>query len=201
MFGGVGAVGGASKFGDIVPVPGPGVELSGIELQYLTYDGSSDEEEFYIWDGDGNVWLRQGWEDATDMPIPPGQGMWVGNGSYGEVKFQSAGEVRQSEIEFPINDEGGTAVGNSFPCAITFNDITPIPGPGVELSGIELQYLTYDGSSDDEEFYIWDGDSNIWLRQGWEEATDMPIPAGKGMWVGNGSYGQVTIHISAPEFN
>ena len=105
-----------------------------------------------------------------------------------------------------LNEEGGTVTTPMFQSVgnadgeITFGAITPVADPSVELGwNLEIQYLQYTGETDWDNSYSWDGTK--WLKDGYIDASDMPIPGGQGMWVNNGAFAPVTLRIVAPELD
>lgn len=193
----VGAANGEATFASIVPITAEGDLSWGIDLQYLLQSGGSDDDNYYVWDG--TTWLKDGYLDASEMQIPAGQGLWIGNTSGCEASIQSAGEVNTKLIPYPLNVSGGTLVGNAFPCQITFSNLIPVTtDDGGDLGwGIDLQYLLPGGGSDDDNYYVWDG--TTWLKDGYLDASEMQIPAGQGMWIGNTSGCTATLQMVAPE--
>ena len=187
------------KLGSIIPIAAKGVDLGGnIEIQFLNFDGSSDMDNDYYWDGE-STWLKDGSDEANDVVIPAGHGLWVSNTSGAPVSLRSSGQVNEKEILFPIRTAGATAAANAFPVDTTFGKVVPIADAGVDLGGnIEIQYLNFDGSSDMDNDYYWDGEST-WLKDGSDEANDVVIPAGRGLWVSNTAGAPVSIQITAPE--
>ena len=197
LFQNVGSADGSIRLGDVVPVAAEGVDLVGnLEIQYLNYFGGTDWDNDYIWDGE--VWLKDGDSDASDVIIPVGQGLWVGNSAGAPVNFRSSGEVNQKDIQFPLREVGSTAAANAFPTATTFGKIVPVAAEDVDLVGnLEIQYLNYFGGTDWDNDYIWDGE--VWLKDGDSDASEIVVAAGQGLWVGNSAGAPVTLHIAAPE--
>ena len=105
-----------------------------------------------------------------------------------------------------LNEEGGTVTTPMFQAVgaadgeITFGSVVPIAAEDVDLSwNIGVQFLLYTGDTDWDNDYTWDGEK--WLKDGYLDATETPIPAGQGLWVNNGTYSPVTLHVVAPELD
>lgn len=106
-----------------------------------------------------------------------------------------------------LRDEGATLTSAQFMSVAakdgecTLGSIVPVDNSGsLDLEGtIVIQYLNADGSTDDDNNYVWDGTQ--WLKDGDSDlpATETPVAAGQGIWVDNQAGGSVVLHIAAPE--
>ena len=191
---------GSIKLSSIVPVKGDG-EVAGwweVEIQYLNFDGSTDTDNDYLWNGEN--WENADMEDMSDVDVPAGQGLWVGNSTGGAVNFRSSGEVNQDDVIFELRSAGATAAGNCFPTSTTLGNILPTIKGSDDVPGwweLEIQYLNFDGSTDTDNDYLWNGEN--WENADMEEMNDVVINPGQGLWVGNSTGTAVTLRIPAPE--
>ena len=206
MFAKVGTSTGNPRFGDFVPVRKDGgqIEDYAIEVQGLFYDGTTDWDFNFTWEGgrwiDYNDFSED--PDASNVEITQGRGLWIYNNTGAEVVFQGAGQVSEIDAEYPMNEMGATAIGNCYPVETTWGQVAPIRDDGepIEDYAIEVQGLNYDGTTDwDYNFTI---EGGKWIDYNAFEdpdATNVKIPVGKGLWVYNNTGSKVTIHIAAPE--
>ena len=196
----VSATDGTIKLSSIVPVKGNG-EVAGwweVEIQYLLFDGRTDDNNDYMWNGTN--WENLAMEDQSDVEIPAGQGLWVFNTTGGAVTFRSSGEVNQNDVIFELRSAGATASANCFPTPLTLGDILPAIKGSDSVPGwweVEIQYLLFDGRTDDNNDYMWNGTN--WENLAMEDKSAVPVPAGQGLWVFNTSGSEVTLRIPAPE--
>ena len=190
---------GSIKLGNIVPIKSNG-EIAGwweVEIQIPAYDGSTDPNADYMWNGEG--WENGDFEPMDDVVIPVGQGLWVINSTSSSVSFRSSGQVNENDALFALREIGSTAAANSFPTAITLGDIVPMLATG-GVPGwweVEIQIPAYDGSTDPNADYMWNGEG--WENGDFEPMDDVDIPAGQGLWVINSTSAAVNLQIPAPE--
>lgn len=191
---------GSIKLSSIVPILESG-DVAGwgdVSVQYLNFDGSTDEENNYMWDGE--CWVDTEFNPKGDIDIPAGQGLWVNNAANVAMAFRSSGAVNLNDIIFDLRDNGNIAAANAFPTKTTLGEILPaikgtedVPGWG----DISVQYLNFDGSTDEENNYMWDGEG--WVDIEFNPKGDVDIPAAQGLWVNNASGNPITLRIPAPE--
>ena len=169
----------------------------GITIQTLNNWGGQDETtEEYTWNGTG-------WEDAygapvSDVTFAPGKGLWVYNFTGEAVTFQSAGQVNEIDVTYPLDlDFGAVAIVNPYPTDLALADITFVTEADIAGS-ITIQTLNNWGGQDETtEEYTWNG-------TGWEDAYGIPVSdvtfaPGKGLWVYNFTGEAVGFHMPAPE--
>ena len=191
---------GSIKLSSIVPIKSNG-EVAGwweVEIQYLKYDGRTDEDHDYMWNGAN--WENLNMEDMSNVDIPAGQGLWVANSTGVAVTFQSSGEVNQSDVIFELRDSGNTAAANCFPTLTKLGEVLPSIKGSSDLPGwweVEIQYLKYDGRTDDDNDYMWNGAN--WENLNMEDMSNVDVPAGQGLWVANSTGKTVLLRIPAPE--
>ena len=191
---------GAIKLSSIVPVKDNGevAEWWEIGVQYLLYNGYTDNDHNYMWNGEG--WEDTDFNPCDDVIIPAGQGLWVNNSTGGAVSFRSSGEVNQDDVIFELRDSGNTAAANCFPTATTLGEILPAIKNSDEVPEwweVGIQFLLYNGYTDNDHNYMWNGEG--WEDTDFNPCDDEPIPVGQGLWVNNSSGKAVTLRIPAPE--
>ena len=189
----------AIKVGDIKLIHDPAVDPAfSVEIQFLNTDGSTDLDKSLSWDG--TIWCDANGEDASNQTIPAGQGLWVYNQTYEAIRFQSAGEVNDNDIFFPLAEDGmAVPVGISYPTSITAGNMVLVHDPAVDPAfSVEIQFLNTDGSTDLDKSLSWDG--AIWCDVNGEDASNQTIPAGQGLWVYNQTYELINLHIAAPDY-
>ena len=197
---GIGTTSGNPTFGNFIPMTESGVaDAYSIEIQGLNSDGSTDWDFNYAWDG--SKWIDYGtMEDATNVELTRGRGLWTYNNTGAAVTFQCSGQVNVYDVSYPLNASGATAVGNCFPCECTWGDVLLSADEGNSISpySIEVQGLNSDGTTNWDYNYAWDGTK--WIDYGtMEDATNVKIPVGKGLWMYNNTGAGVTVRFAAPE--
>ena len=199
-------IGGSQVFrlGDVKPVASTDYVVGNgdVEIQTLTSGGGT--ESAYKWNGSKWVNLAGG-ADASDVMIPAGKGLWVANSVDPEdaiVTFQTAGEVGTADIVARLDDDWGfVAIANGFPVPFKLGQISLEPTEDYSIGNgdVEIQTLTSGGAT--EKAYKWTGAKWVNLGTG-EDANDVVIPAGKGLWVANSVDPEDTLidlRIPAPE--
>ena len=164
-----------------------------VEIQTLNNWGGTGDEDY--------TWTGAGWEDAdgnpaTDVTLAPGKGLWVYNYTGSAVTFQSAGQVKETDVNYPLDTDGGAvAIVNPFPTNLALNDITFVTEADTAWN-IEIQTLNNWGGTGDEDY--------TWTGSGWEDAdgnpaTNVSFAPGKGLWVYNYTGAEVGFYMPAPE--
>ena len=194
----VAAADGSITLSNLVPVAGEGVETAySVEVQILDNVGYTTDAD-YMWNGSSWDNVLTG-EDASDVTIPAGQGLWVANFVGESVGFQSSGRVPTSDLNAALDtDFGAVAIGNPFPVSVTLGDIVPLAAEGVETAySVEIQILDNAGYTTEAD-YMWNGSSweNVLTS---EDASQVTFPAGQGLWVANFTGEAVSLYIPAPE--
>ena len=191
---------GSLKLSNIVPVKADG-DVAGwweVEIQYLNFDGSTDFDHDYLWNGEN--WENADMEDMSDVEVPAGQGLFVGNSTGVAVNFRSSGELNQKDVVFTLRDAGATAAGNCFPTTTTLGELLPQIKDSEDVPGwweLEIQYLNFDGSTDFDNDYMWNGEN--WENADMEDMSELTINPGQGLFIGNSTGKAVTLRIPAPE--
>ena len=184
--------GGAFNLADLKLVSS--ADLAGnVEIQTLNNWGGTGDED-YLWDG--SKWIDGDGNPVSDITFAPGKGLWVYNYSGEAVTFQTAGQVNESDVTYPLDtDYGAVAVVNPFPTDVALADITFITSADT-AGNIEIQTLNNWGGTGDED-YLWDGSK--WIDGDGNPVSNVTFAPGKGLWVYNYSGEAVGFNIPAPE--
>ena len=184
---------GTITYGDIT-LEGDDVAVYGDNIQILDELGSPAAQ--FLWAGDG--WLDAGGYVSggymTDEVIARGTAFIIETEAAGAA-ITCSGEVSTNAIAFTASSAAGfNWIGNPFPKAITYGDIT-LEGDDVAVYGDNIQILDELGSPAAQ--FLWAGDG--WLDAGGYVSggymTDEPISAGAGFIIETEAAG-ATITIS-----
>ena len=180
-------------FGDIT-ISGEDVVEYGDNIQIVDVDGNC--EALYYWAGE------DGWFDMdgtgsymNDEAIVRGKSFIVYTDVAGAT-IQISGEVVTNDVVFAASSEAGfNWIGNPYPVAITYSNIT-ISGEDVVEYGDNIQIVDADGNC--EALYYWAGDDGWFDMDGTGSyMNEEAIPAGKGFIVYTDVAG-ATITINGP---
>jgi hypothetical protein len=208
----IGVAAGAMTLGDIVPNANFAAfedfvqvfTSSGSTALKATYVSQATLEDWDMWPGydvgwydyaDGN--MQNGTLDDTVLAF--GTSMTVFSGSTGATLLY-VGEVVQNDVEFPLAENGYTAIGNASPVELTLGDIVPNANFAAfedfvqifTASGSTALKATYVSQATLEDWDMWPGYDVGWydyadgnMQNG--TLDDTVIPAGQGMTVFSGS--------------
>ena len=193
-------VGGYEKYDEATDEGGTSGDFN---IQFLTASGTT--EASYSWYDDD---VKTGWfndatdEAADDVSLPAGKGVWTFGGG---MSVTTAGAVCESDIVIATGATGFRAIANTTPVALKLSRLAvsgyepydEATDEGGTSGDFNIQFLTASGTT--AASYSWYDDD---VKTGWfndatdEDASNVELPAGAGIWVYGGG---LTLRIPAPE--
>ena len=170
-------------------------------IQFLSSSGTT-EAQYYWYDDDVKTgWFTRSGEASDSVKLDAGKGIWVsGKG----LSLTSAGAVNENDILITTRSSGNQAVANTTPVNLKLSQIA-VTGydpydeeedEGGTSGSFNIQFLTSSGTTSAQYYWYDDDVKTGWFDRAGNNANDVEIPAGTGVWVsGKG----LTVRIPAPE--
>ena len=205
------------RLGDLVPTAAGGYVLAAtdnIDAQLLDDEGCTQDDFWYQWNGTKWVYFKtagghQKGDDASEEIVYAGQGFSFGNGvgQKAVVTLRSSGQVKMTDIVRQLDDWwGNVAIGNGFPTAVTFGDLSVEPRTAYVVQStdnIDAQLLDDEGCTQDELWYQYNGTKWVYFKtagdhQKGDDASSVQILPGQALSFGNGIGQKAIVDLRIP---
>ena len=170
-------------------------------IQFLTATGTLEARYSWFDDDEKTGWFDRDGDAADDVSLEAAKGIWVsGKG----LSMTSAGQVNEDDIVINTSASGFKAIANTTPVDLKLSQLA-ITGydpydeetdEGGTSGEFVIQFLTSTGTLQARYSWFDDDEKTGWFDRDGEDANNVTIPAGTGVWVsGKG----LTLRIPAPE--
>ena len=172
-------------------------------IQFLTSTGTLEARYSWFDDDVKTGWFDRDGNTADSVSLEAAKGVWVsGKG----LSMTSAGQVNEDDIVINTSATGFKAIANTTPVDLKLSQLA-ITGydaydeesdKGGTSGAFVIQFLTSTGTLEARYSWFDDDVKTGWFDRNGEDASNVTIPAGTGVWVsGKG----LTIRIPAPTLN
>jgi hypothetical protein len=158
---------------------------------FITPGGdASTADNLYLWNGggydiyynDGSIWTDDGFEDRSNIPIYPDEGLIISRKVANTTNGVVVGHVKTGQTKHTVVN-GFNFIGNIYPVgspatnAVTLGNsgLAPNMEFGGDAGSSDNVYLWNGGGYD---IYYYDSGSSIWTDDGFEDRGNIEIPLG-----------------------
>ena len=170
-------------------------------IQFLSSSGTTEASYSWYDDDEKTGWFDRSGNSANDVALTAAKGVWVRGGG---LTMTSAGAVGENDIVITTASSGFRAIANTTPVTLKLGQLT-VSGyqpydeeedEGGTSGDFIIQFLNANGTTNSSYSWYDDDEKTGWFDRAGNNANNVEIPAGTGVWVRGGG---LTVRIPAPE--